>query len=30
MNQSVINEELKLHEIKTANNIGNMNIVQMQ
>jgi len=30
MNQSVINEELKLHEIKTANNIENMNIVQQQ
>jgi len=30
MNQSVINKELKLHEIKTANNIENMNIVQQQ
>jgi len=30
MNQSVINEELKLYEIKTANNIENMNIVQQQ
>jgi len=30
MNQSVMNQELKSHEIKTANNIENVNIVQQQ